>query len=452
MVFEINTWIDVRYTDELHFLYKQNAKAVERKCRDALVNAKISYLSSFRIKSGKSLKAKLDIIHEKDPGFHLSEDNIMASVFDIAGVRIAVYLPEDFQRAQDVIASKCGFDYVETDIREYSPSTRVETSTQSAYTATHWIVRVNKEGLRLPVEIQVALVLKSSFDQIEHDYTYKNVHPDVSEAELKTLFAYGKAIDHSEKLLSELSHLRQQRLEAEFENIHDLGTFLITWWHKNVDNQVKGIGPLGGLYQLLQLLPKKKVASLDTRGGLWVFLMENIAQTTIQPTEAPAPTVEFGPTLLIIDQLVQTHRDKLQPGPEAVRKEEKYDRRLKVIMSTVLWLSEFFSPTEWENALLEGLSIPQMRQLSWLARSDPCQLVRDRSLFINRIDSREQVDNVWNLFRNHSSRAVKLLWDLSNSGILRSVAEETDHFNRVFMGLGRTLDNLISHRASSSLP
>jgi hypothetical protein len=296
----------------------------------------------------------------------------------------------------------------------------------------------------------VTLVLKSSFNQIEHDYTYKKVHPDASDAELRTLFAYGKAIDHGNELLEELGRLRLQRLEAKFKNSHDLGAFLVTWWHENVDDQVKNIGPLDALYQLLQ---KKEVSSLVTRGGLWVFLTENIAQTAIQPTETPAPNAEFGPTLMIIDKIFQQYGVELKPGPEAVRKEVKYDRRLKVIMSTVLWLSEFFSPEEWEHALLEGLSdVQQKRQLSWLARSDPCQLIGDSLLFSNCVDKRDKVDDVWKLFEKHSHRAVKLVWELSNSGVLRVVAEQTDLFNRVFMGLGRILENHVSEESSSLLP
>jgi hypothetical protein len=311
------------------------------------------------------------------------------------------------------------------------------------------IVKVNKEGLRLPVEIQVTLVLKSSFNQIEHDYTYKKVHPDASDAELKILFAYGKAIDHSEELLEELGRLRLQRLEAKFKNSHDLGAFLVTWWHENVDDQVKNIGPLDALYQLLQ---KKEVSSLVTRGGLWVFLTENIAQTAIQPTGTPAPNAEFGPTLLIIEKIFQQYGVDLQPSSEALRKEEKYDRRLKVIMSTVLWLNEFFLPAEWEDALLGELTTPQKRQLSWLSGSDPCQLIGDRSLFRNRVDKCDKVDDVWKVFENHSRRPVKLLWELSKSGVLRVVAEETDLFNRVFMGFGRTLENHVAEESSSSLP
>ncbi|KAL2849331.1 hypothetical protein BJX68DRAFT_267183 [Aspergillus pseudodeflectus] len=451
MAFNIDTWLDGTYTKKLSFEYKRNAEAVERKCRDALVNAKISYLSSFRIKSGKSLKAKLEKIQNLDPNYHLSADTITGpgGVFDIAGVRIAVYTPDDLQRAQEVIESKCGFSYHVRDIRDYSPFTRVETSTQPAYTATHLIVSVDEDGLTLPVELQVMMVLKSSFGHIEHDYVYKKVHPDASEAELKILFAYGKAIDHSEELLKELSRLRQQRLEAKFKDIHGLGSFLITWWHENVDDQVKIIGPLGALYQLLL---KKEVSSLITRGGLWVFLTENIAQTTKQPTKTPTPNVRFVPTLLIIDKVFQKYGVELQPSSEPVRNEEKYDRRLKVIMSTILWLSEFFSPAEWENALLEKLTTPQMRQLSWLASSAPCQLVRDRSHFNNRVDNCKQVDGVWDLFKTHSCRAVKLVWELSNSGILRVVAEETDLFNRVFIQPGRTLNNHISQGANPSLP
>ncbi|KAL4878005.1 hypothetical protein BJY04DRAFT_196883 [Aspergillus karnatakaensis] len=302
-----------------------------------------------------------------------------------------------------------------------------------------------------PVEIQIMSVLRSSWAQIQHDYTYKKLNADISPAELRTLDAFGRNVILSEQLLNQLSELRHNQQIQEFENIYDLGSFLAKWWNETFNQQIKDLGSLDAL---LSLLRKLKTTPLSTRGGLLEFLSKHITSTTIESTKDLFPDMELRPAVMIMYHIVREYGYELQPeATHAVRKEKISSLRLQTIMSTVLWLSEFFPPTDWEKPLRLGGpgEKQQVERLLWLATAEPSRLIKNPRDFnqTTGTEDRRAVDELWNVFKGHSSAAVKLALDIADAGILRNIEAEIDQFNRVYMALGRTLKNTLKNELSS---
>ncbi|KAL4864396.1 hypothetical protein BDV12DRAFT_14508 [Aspergillus spectabilis] len=438
MTFDIDKWVDEIYSNELVYQYRRHAEKVEKACREQLNKANIQHLSSFRVKGKESLRAKL-----KKTKKDWSQDIITRDVFDIAGVRIAVYLPEHEQRVHEIIQTDCNFDYTERDIKVYPEALSIgdHDSTEPRYTATHWIVKLNQEGLRYPVEIQVMSVLCSSWAQIEHDYEYKKINADISPAELRTLKAFGMNVILSAQFLKELSELRQKRQDEKFENIYDLGSFLIKWWDEKFGQPVKDIGSLDAL---LRLLYKTKTPSLNSRGQLMAFLTKHVTSRSMEAMKKDFPDMEVRPAVFFMYQIVKIYEQELQPETQrAHRREMSYGLKLQTIMSTILWLSDFFPPTDWEKPLRLGGPDDKQRveRLFWLATAEPRRLIKQPLHFTTSTEDCDAVDSLWDVLESHSSAAVKLAFTISNSGILRNVAAEINLFNRVFMALGRALKN-----------
>ncbi|KAL2816055.1 hypothetical protein BDW59DRAFT_166521 [Aspergillus cavernicola] len=448
---DIDDWVDREYSRGTRYYYEEHAKKVEAICKKTLENAGIQHVISRRVKTKESLRAKVKKM-QKEQQMDWTSDKDFKRVFDIAGVRIALYLPEE-PLVKDIIERECGFLMTQHDTKVYpDPESRptINEGTKPTYRATHFIVRLNDETLQEPVEIQVMSVLGSSWAQIQHDYIYKRVNADISAAELSTLDAFGRAVILSEGLLEQLGKLRIKRQDEGFETIYDLGSFLSQWWCENNDPGVRDLGSLNVLLELLNLKKMKK--GLNTRGQLIAFLTEHVKSSSVNETKKLFPNIEVRPVVIIIYCVIKEFGCDLQPQqPVPYRQEIDLRLKLNIIMSTVLWLSELFPPTYWEKQLRLGDPDDKKRveRLYWLASTRPPQLVQPSSEFKIKED-REAVDDLWKLFKDHSSPAVKLALSISNAGVLRNIKEEIGLFNRVFMALGWRLKNELDNINNNS--
>jgi hypothetical protein len=59
----------------------------------------------------------------------------------------------------------------------------------------------------------------------------------------------------------------QTRSDKKFENIYDLGKFILTWWHTNVKT-INNPGPLEPHLELLQATETTKMPPLSTQEQL----------------------------------------------------------------------------------------------------------------------------------------------------------------------------------------
>ncbi|KAL6240106.1 hypothetical protein BDW75DRAFT_196983 [Aspergillus navahoensis] len=451
MVFDVDTWVDHEYPSH-KYMYKRLAKTVEKICGQALDKEKIPHVIFYRIKDPESLRAKL----KQQRNSVWTADKISKHVFDIAGVQIALYRPDQEQQVKDIIENKCGFIINKIDTNAYPRplSEKKDKSstyelTKPRYKATHWIVKLGPDDQgslkEYPVEIQVTSLLRRSWAQVQHDYTYKPINGDLSSAEINALEAFGRVVELGESFLYQLSSIREERQEERrkpLTNIYDLGSFLAKWYAETYREE---LGDLGSLKALMGLLNK---AGLDNQEqfGLFLDALRPNSSKSVESTRQHFGELDLRPTVFVMHHLVAEHQEHIiQEWWNAHREERGYKSRLKIIMSTILWFFDFFPATNWEVPFSRTRPLndrERAKRLLWLGSWGPNELLASRNESFDAEDY-NNIDALWKWFENNDSPALRLTFAISKAGILRDVEDREEHclFNRLFSTLGQALEN-----------
>lgn len=215
--------------------YTLRAIRAEQTCREVLANNHIPAIVSSRAKCPLRLRQKLE---KRDEELHyLTEADIYSNIYDLSGVRIAVYLPSHIQKASRLLQhafipqlvkvygppptqitqdSTPGADGQEEDKdgRFALPGIRVQHVTRpTGYCATHLHVSLRPEafsgerdssGARAQVEIQLTGLLMHTWSEIEHDLVYKSIGGKSSEEEGQILNEINECAAAGEALLRRL--------------------------------------------------------------------------------------------------------------------------------------------------------------------------------------------------------------------------------------------------------
>jgi len=177
-----------RYSKEYDF-YEQSARLVTQLLDKELESTGIPAIVTFRAKSPKRLKKKLeDRSEDKD---YKTIDDIYKDIVDLAGVRVALYFPAQRKQLEKLIRQHFHVignpkEFPEPKESKESPTTKKLSDTNykkrfSGYWATHYRVRLCEESLNEAskryaealVEIQVGSVLMHAWAEVEHDLVYK---------------------------------------------------------------------------------------------------------------------------------------------------------------------------------------------------------------------------------------------------------------------------------------
>ncbi|PTU25244.1 hypothetical protein P175DRAFT_0490301 [Aspergillus ochraceoroseus IBT 24754] len=474
----IDTFVESEYPP-IRSNYKLLAEKVEEVCKRALHKADIPHFTSSRVKDKERLRAKLEKIQERRR-VEWTPEEILKNVFDFAGVRIALYRPEQKSDIRQILEKDCRFTFHDPDTKTFGDEVenggkasvngefhhhRVHNKISTPkYEAIHYIVSLHPEDLQdlhsYPVEVQVMSVLQSSWAQIQHDLTYKQLSGHLSKAEETTLESLGRVMTLGESFLYQLSIIQDERkLKATgpFKNVYELGNFLWDWFVENYGMEVEDLGPLSALKALLE---KTK---LNNRKELSEVLTSLIPTSkNPRPIERASarvcPGMELRPAVFIMNHIITTHDDELnEEWRESLHREEmRSQAMLEVIMSTILWLFDFFPLPFWELALKSGGSPHQqevrIERLSWLASTRPGELMDSPADFLTNPEDRDNVNELWNWFNGHHSRAVQLAFRISKYVIVRDVVRESCLFDRVFSRMGQTLRNDFQSNNGRSSP
>jgi ppGpp synthetase/RelA/SpoT-type nucleotidyltranferase len=215
--------------------YTLRATRAEQTCRGILANNHIPAIVSSRAKCPIRLRQKLE---ERDAELHYStEAEIYSNIFDLSGVRIAVYLPSHVQKVSRLLQDA----FIPRLIKVYSPTptpvtqnlipdiehrdeaskepsalpgVRVQHITRpTGYCATHLHVFLKPEALGgerdstradAQVEIQLTSLLMHTWSEVEHDLVYKSVDGKSSEEEAEILNDINECAATGEALLRRL--------------------------------------------------------------------------------------------------------------------------------------------------------------------------------------------------------------------------------------------------------
>jgi len=203
------------YRHEVDF-YEEVAKMVAETLDQALQDSGIRAIVTSRAKKPNRLRGKLQ---KRDQSRHYqSFRDIKDDIVDLAGVRVALYLPKDREAVSGIIEEL--FAPVRSPKR--FPENRGE-GDGVGYVATHYLVQLRPENLHKKelryadtnVEIQVASVLMHAWSEVTHDLTYKPQSGPLTEDELRMVNDLNDVVQSGEAILNELQESVEGRTSKE---------------------------------------------------------------------------------------------------------------------------------------------------------------------------------------------------------------------------------------------
>lgn len=211
-----------KYKHEVDF-YEEVCRHAKEELEDALQDAGIRAIVTCRAKKPRKLKMKLV---QRDPKRHYkSFREIYEDLADLAGVRVALYLPADRAAVEKIIEK----EFVPVRDPKVFPRDR-DDHDGMGYVATHYLVQLRPETLRpdkdelryadTNIEIQVASVLMHAWAEVTHDLIYKPQKGPLNAEEIKMVDDLNDIVRAGEATLEKLQEsveARQNGAELRFE-------------------------------------------------------------------------------------------------------------------------------------------------------------------------------------------------------------------------------------------
>lgn len=260
----------VQAYEEMRERYSRLAELCAGQCESGFEHSGLRGIVTWRAKRVDRLRDKLQKRALRKA--YQTEKDILTDVYDLAGVRIALYFPGDkedvdaFLADQFIIEERKDFPHSEEGAR-YARRF-------SGYTARHYRVRLREETLLeqtsllspLRVEIQVGSVLMHAWAEVEHDLAYKPKTGTLSADEYAILDELNGLVHAGEIALERLQVAVKRRITEElavFSSHYELSAFL----HDRVKRQRRSekdplIGRADVFYRFLQLANMDQVSLL----------------------------------------------------------------------------------------------------------------------------------------------------------------------------------------------
>lgn len=430
--------------------WRQLAKTTHQICQRGLDIQGITASTSFRGKSSESLAEKLKRFSVRRDGYK-TKTQIYDDIPDLAGVRIALYIPSQKSIVDNII--KESFDFVKVvDHPEENDKERGRAATGSlqgthkqvfsGYSARHYHVQLRQADVAghsisytrgHVIEIQVISVLQHTWAEVEHNIRYKTLAGSPSQEEHLILDCFMGLVQSGDMLLNQLHDKYIVRTTADhkcFANEFDLATFLFTWIPRNPDKRDVRIGPVEALLKLL------KIHKLDNPGHLKVelnnmhFYREHHPQ--VESTKAKFQPFELGISIFIMDHILSTKEESASGAKEARENHGEYGYKIRVMMSTIMWLDEFFPPVlGWEvNFSNSGKNQEQGESLKWFVSTHRLmKILRDGASPCQ--DEEAMLNTLWEWFEGHGDEVVRFILKLAKMGVLKELPGEYHQFKRV---------------------
>jgi len=205
-------------------------------CRKTLKQQGIKAIVTSRIKDVESLKNKLKVKESERGHGYKNIKEIIDEINDLAGVRIALYFPDDYKDVEKIISESFKIEKSKTfPIKKEVVNQNYE-KVFSGYQAAHFIVRQKTENLEetqknlldCKIEIQVASVLMHAWAEVEHDLIYKPLNGQISIEEKQILDEINGLVLAGDLALRRLQSASTSRSKEMgiFSDEYNLRTFL----------------------------------------------------------------------------------------------------------------------------------------------------------------------------------------------------------------------------------
>jgi len=200
--------------------YEEVSKEASEKLEEALQEAGIRAIVTHRAKRPRKLRVKL--IKRDQKRHYQSFRDIYDDIVDLAGVRVALYLPADRPAVGQII------EKVFAPVRAPKMFPRDRGPSDGGYIATHYLVQLRPETLHKDelryadtnIEIQVASVLMHAWAEVTHDLTYKPEKGTLTPEELTLVNDLNEIVQAGEAVLEKLQRSvesRNQGADLRFE-------------------------------------------------------------------------------------------------------------------------------------------------------------------------------------------------------------------------------------------
>lgn len=225
------------YKHEFEYFDKV-ADEVHDQLSEALQEAGIRAIVTYRAKKPRKLKGKL--LKRNETKNYQSFQDIYDDVVDLAGVRVALYLPNDRTAVGQLIEQR----FTRMRAPKNFPEDRAP-GDGIGYVATHYLVRLKPESLHKDeyqyadtnVEIQVASVLMHAWAEVTHDLLYKPEKGTLTPEEIAMIDDLNRVVQEGEAVLEKL----QQSVESRSrENLRFELAAALTKLAKRLETQSKG--------------------------------------------------------------------------------------------------------------------------------------------------------------------------------------------------------------------
>ncbi|HBF77145.1 MAG TPA: hypothetical protein DEF85_04670 [Clostridiaceae bacterium] len=258
-----------QYVKEVDF-YEKAAKICAEICESELEREGIRAIVTHRAKRIDRLKDKL--IKRNERKNYSSIDDIYKDIVDLAGVRIAIYFPDDKIKIDKFIKAK----FKIKQIKEFPQSKNCEEKVSndgkykkvfSGYHATHYRINLKPQTGSIEdakygqanIEIQVASVLMHAYAEVEHDLVYKPLSGELSYDEYEILDEINGLVLSGELALKRLQKAVKERIRKNgtaFTNHYELAAFIYDRISATTNTQFEDInmGRADVLFKFLKTL------------------------------------------------------------------------------------------------------------------------------------------------------------------------------------------------------
>lgn len=447
-----------QYIERIPF-YNKLLVAVENKCHHTLVEKEISHFTESRVKDHRSLWKKLD--QRKGGAQYSSVKKIEEDIVDICGVRIIFHYMTDQYKIKGLLESIFDIGEVKSHSGGRDP-TQNEPNDKWGYQlplpdyiGTHYRCFVKSEVLKdhfkdlsdagrrvaagTMIEVQVRSIMDDIWARYAHSI-YKSERP--SHARQETMLGdLRMGLEGVRRVTIEMHKLalhEEKKSKRKFETNDQVGTCFRKLM--KADYGLDFIDHRGASSEAL----KDLLESIDqnTPGSLQKLIkgydFSHGPGSKYEEIKQLYGGMQFNIVLYLIDRVLLG--DNSQDETILVKEAVPANRKMEIIMSTILWMNKLLRPS-WVWKIQLASTPPQKsprKGLDWLSKArQHNSLKKGRNLDDN---DEAILDELWNLFENHDQRPIKLAFAMSSRGMIRDVVSEKEDVNRVIEEL-RTVPN-----------
>jgi ppGpp synthetase/RelA/SpoT-type nucleotidyltranferase len=421
------------------------AHTTQKICQEKLGIQGIMARFAVRVKTYESLKKKVERCNASRGGYN-SKKEIHDDICDRAGVRIVVHAPIQKQTVDIIIRETfevvkvvqhpvekaihrghIGVGYLSRDYKPVFPG----------YSGTHYHVQPRQEDKAMYgtnytagdiIEIQVSSTFLSSWQEVDHVIRYKPLAGSPSLTKYRILDSINGAAQALDILMDEVHAVNEG-----FQDEVGLAAFLDTWPSQLPRKRNFGNAPEVALLKLLKIY--KMHNPVDLQAELENMHLQEGADIRAKLMVRKFEPFEWGVSIHIMDHLLSTKGEEVSAAKEA---EERYGEdgyKIRVMLSVIMWLDEFFLPAlRWEETLSRHDRTPEQDiALNWFMNGTN----RFMSILLGRKarlldEDKTKVDILWAWFEGHQEEVVRFVWRLAKMGVLKDFPEGLLQFNRIW--------------------